>query len=147
MIKKAHNDFWGLLGPSCSGLATTWTTSRRTRWRRRPTSTTSSPCRSTSSPLASPSWLGHQHFRNLFHQKDLETKNPYLVKRLSGTGGLVFYQVIVLVGGTLIWWWLSRGGEDKDEMMIMKIVMVLTLNSKWNSGANKSCQWGRTRTS
>jgi len=25
-------------------------------------------------------------------QKDLETKNPYLVKRLSGTGGLVFYQ-------------------------------------------------------
>merc|ERR1719397_951845 len=23
---------------------------------------------------------------------DLETKNPYLVKRLSGTGGLVFYQ-------------------------------------------------------
>ena len=103
--QNANNSFWELWWDiKCSGLVTTWTTSRRTRWRRRPTSPTSSPCRSTSSPLAPPSWLGHQHFRNLFHQKDLETKNPYLVKRLSGTGGLVFYQVTVLVGGTLIWW-------------------------------------------
>ena len=30
---------------------------------------------------------------HIHHQKDMETKNPYLVKRLSGTGGLVFYQV------------------------------------------------------
>ena len=97
--QKPNNSCWEpWWDTKCSGLVTTWTTSRRTRWRRPPTSTTFSPCRSTSSPLASSSWYGHQHFRNLFPQKDLETKNPYLVKRLSGTGGLVFYQVSCRVG-------------------------------------------------